>query len=879
MKIKQPNNQMDLLNEFMNPNSVLRQGRVVSHTLGFRPAETNIQKLLNPRTLQEMCSAAYKMYKGKTPPSKIGDFILRDATPTMLLYWNQPSSIYVVAVRGTVGTFGVSEDWQANSTIPFNGLSKTDRWMKDDATMKKWLNGWITPNAAVYATGHSLGGAICDELLRHGYVKEAFTFNPAVQSQDFNGKLLNNRVYARGDPLYQLMGQFTVGSKLLPAPTFLDELLHQASTIAPLYSVPYTLDQHALTAFNRSPDELLGSSRRSRNGMGAEIGRRRVRKEDPREQSLKLLQGGVKEVHLNDAIEYLIRTSSDLVPEKVDETLQNVLLTCYKLLKSATTGETRRIHEFMDEISEVKASYATLETNRQREARIHIVIRPLLNRFTDFFYGLRSEEGLEKMGHPGRDLVADQLRQEQRERQRLPEQLSAKANLGRIKIGKEVKEEAEEELERGSPIKSPKKGFGLSGGVTNDHLEEALGYYEMKMPEAYSVENLNQAMKVIQTVIKYIGRSATYDEKRRLQTYYDFVKEELDAYDELNPKEKKQRFTLTVKRLNDFTRFLYSLKPPASEDPKKNLISDEIIEDADVKRRIAEHEVRLQRKKEAEEHLKKGKGRGDPPFPYSREGLTPAEKARERAAYYRKNPAESSNNKKKEAAKASEDRLKEEQRKKAASNKVKWAQEAEEAEARKKDIEVDDLKKPLDEKQASLADRAKLSRAKATLRKGIVRRLFKKKAEITLWITLYKKGRYFNTPELSKKEEEAYKTGRGIFSKADYAKLTDQYWDISKGKWQDYLPQSTYDRISKQVEKLKARDEEDYKKALEEGPSPDRSKKLPNPEEHLGLVKMKTPNGYEWYMDEKGNVYDERHVNVGNKGMNAFKNLRGLGRR
>ena len=90
---------MNILNEFMNPNSVLRKGQVVSHALGFRPTETNIQKILNPRVLQAMCASAYRIFKGQAPENEIGDFVLRDSTPTMLLYWSPNSNIYVVAVR------------------------------------------------------------------------------------------------------------------------------------------------------------------------------------------------------------------------------------------------------------------------------------------------------------------------------------------------------------------------------------------------------------------------------------------------------------------------------------------------------------------------------------------------------------------------------------------------------------------------------------------------------------------------------------------------------------------------------------------------------------------------------------------------------------
>jgi hypothetical protein len=257
-------------------------------------------------------------------------------------------------------------------------------------------------------------------------------------------------------------------------------------------------------------------------------------------------------------------------------------------------------------------------------------------------------------------------------------------------------------------------------------------------------------------------------------------------------------------------------------------------------------------------------------FQYSRDDLTTNQKAAERAAYYRKNPAENPKNKAKAAAKASENQLKEEQRKKVESNKAKWAKEAEEADARKKEIEIDDLNKPLDEPQASLADRAKITRAKATLKKGILRKLLRQSAENRLWIYLYKKGGYLPSPELSAREYKSYNLGRFITSKADWDAARNQTYEISVGKWQDYLPQSTYDRIAKQIKPLKERLEKENEKMIENGPSPDRKKKLPEQE---GMERMVTPNGYEWYVED-GKVFDLNGVKVGHKGMAAFKNLK-----
>jgi hypothetical protein len=64
------------------------------------------------------------------------------------------------------------------------------------------------------AVGHSLGGAICDELLKAGLVRDAWSYNPAVSVGDFRTPLNNHRVYMDADPLYQLMGRNTINPEV-----------------------------------------------------------------------------------------------------------------------------------------------------------------------------------------------------------------------------------------------------------------------------------------------------------------------------------------------------------------------------------------------------------------------------------------------------------------------------------------------------------------------------------------------------------------------------------------------------------------------------------------------------------------------------------------
>ena len=215
----------------------------VKKYFGFSGAETSIQSAIDPRDLQKMCEQAYALFSGNYPVN-VGKWDLIKFTREDLLYRHM--DVFVVAVRGTQGAPS-GDDWSANRTIPFNGLSKTLRCESDLALVTSWKREF--PFGTWYATGHSLGGAICDELLRAGLVSEAYTFNPAVQTKDFDGKLKNRRVYARGDPLYQLFGRFTVGSILQPASSLAKELL---TRVSPTYFATNALDQHNLSAFDSS---------------------------------------------------------------------------------------------------------------------------------------------------------------------------------------------------------------------------------------------------------------------------------------------------------------------------------------------------------------------------------------------------------------------------------------------------------------------------------------------------------------------------------------------------------------------------------------------------------------------------------------------------
>jgi hypothetical protein len=90
-----------------------------------------------------------------------------------------------------------------------NKLYWTDRIKKDieiiapmEATLRKQQ-----PHLKFYATGHSLGGAVCDILLAHNYASLAVSYNPAIEPQ-YKHHSHNHRIYNEWDPLYAIMGRF-----------------------------------------------------------------------------------------------------------------------------------------------------------------------------------------------------------------------------------------------------------------------------------------------------------------------------------------------------------------------------------------------------------------------------------------------------------------------------------------------------------------------------------------------------------------------------------------------------------------------------------------------------------------------------------------------
>jgi len=264
----------------------------------------DLGKIVPSAILQKIAAATYAKVKGQEPPAEIGDWFLFDASNTLLLYSLNGSVnktiLCVIGVRGTV----TGTDWEANITIPFNGLEDTTRYIEDAEKVEEWqeriakqLPGYTVLYGAV---GHSLGGAICDDFLREGLVESALTFNSAIEPKNLGMAHEGfdiKRVYAHGDPLHDLFGR-----NADPPPLMLDfgdvnEILrHEPSNVIEFFKAK--LNKHYLKTFNDvgQGDDPLMLGKGKKNLCGTGVGKHtkggtRPKAVPDRKHTLALLMG------------------------------------------------------------------------------------------------------------------------------------------------------------------------------------------------------------------------------------------------------------------------------------------------------------------------------------------------------------------------------------------------------------------------------------------------------------------------------------------------------------------------------------------------------------------------------------------------------------
>lgn len=143
--------------------------------------------------------------RGPPPPEFTRQIVKTD---TLVIFESPVLTSFMVGVRGTAEAADAAT-WH---TIPLNTLGATNRVRADVDT----LNAFFTthPAAECWFAGHSLGGAVADELMAKfpTHSLGARSYNPAVQPKDA-GNTNHVRIFNENDPLGRL-GRFSTNAEV-----------------------------------------------------------------------------------------------------------------------------------------------------------------------------------------------------------------------------------------------------------------------------------------------------------------------------------------------------------------------------------------------------------------------------------------------------------------------------------------------------------------------------------------------------------------------------------------------------------------------------------------------------------------------------------------
>ena len=155
--------------------------------------------------LWEMENEAYQ----NRPKPAVNSWALLDPYSKGIKCYMKGNDI-VVAVRGTADV----RDIQADLQIVYSGITNSSRYKEDIRILQQIQSQYPKSQYNYYGVGHSLGGAIVDELIANGYILEGLSYNPAVDLLKFRNNPLHHRIYNSDDILYNIMGRFTTNPEV-----------------------------------------------------------------------------------------------------------------------------------------------------------------------------------------------------------------------------------------------------------------------------------------------------------------------------------------------------------------------------------------------------------------------------------------------------------------------------------------------------------------------------------------------------------------------------------------------------------------------------------------------------------------------------------------
>lgn len=231
---------------------------------GFKQSQVRYGWLRRPmdmpplEDLAEMVASTYKTDTNEHTP----EYKLVLKTPTIAVYRVVAKpNIFIIALRGTAFTdindiradLGIVRTIVEDANTARN-VRNSRRYMDDVASIRDFQNlvdkYLRVKNPVYYGVGHSLSGAMMDELLEDGLISSAVSFNPAIERRMFAVPNDNHRIYVECDVLYNLLGKFITNGNLevipMPNPKGVDAgavettkgsiECHNINTVIPLMS-------------------------------------------------------------------------------------------------------------------------------------------------------------------------------------------------------------------------------------------------------------------------------------------------------------------------------------------------------------------------------------------------------------------------------------------------------------------------------------------------------------------------------------------------------------------------------------------------------------------------------------------------------------------
>ena len=171
--------------------------------------------------LSKMVASTYDPpSEGGIDSTPIQGYTLIAKTPTVSFFQvDKKKNIIIIALRGTsfsdvgdiTADLGIVKGIVSDASTARN-VRNSERYRRDVLYIKEikpMITGYLgVKDPLYYAVGHSLSGAMIDELLEDDLVSSAVSFNPAIERRNFNIPNNNHRVYLECDILYNLLGKF-----------------------------------------------------------------------------------------------------------------------------------------------------------------------------------------------------------------------------------------------------------------------------------------------------------------------------------------------------------------------------------------------------------------------------------------------------------------------------------------------------------------------------------------------------------------------------------------------------------------------------------------------------------------------------------------------